>query len=49
VLIALNVLGAITFIGWLVALPITSLMVVRAYEQLRARGLPPAQISATTP
>ena len=49
VLIALNVLGAITLIGWLVAVPITSLMVVRAYEQLRARGVPPAQISATAP
>ncbi|HET8936223.1 MAG TPA: hypothetical protein VFN67_22420 [Polyangiales bacterium] len=48
-LIALNVLGAITLIGWLVTLPITSLMVVRAYEQLRARGLPPSQITATTP
>lgn len=49
VLIALNVLGGITLIGWLVALPITSIMLVRAYEQLRARGLPPAEISATAP
>lgn len=48
-LVALNVLGAITFIGWLVALPITSLMVVHAYERLRARGLPSGEIAAAAP
>jgi hypothetical protein len=49
VLVALNLLGAITLIGWLVALPITSLMLVRAYERLRARGLPSGEISAAAP
>ena len=42
VVIALNVLGVITFIGWLATVPITSLMVVRAYERLRVPHVLPA-------
>jgi uncharacterized membrane protein len=49
VLMGLNVLGAITFIGWLAALPITSLMLVHAYEQVRARSLPGSEIVAPAP
>jgi hypothetical protein len=47
--IALNVLGFITFIGWLAAMPITSLMLVRAYEQLRTRALSGGTAAASTP
>lgn len=38
-LVGLNALGAITVIGWLAALPVSSLMLVHAYEQTRARTL----------
>jgi predicted small integral membrane protein len=34
VLAALNMLGAITVIGWLVTVPLTALTIVKAYEQL---------------
>ena len=47
VLVGLNVLGAITLIGWLVALPITSLMLVHVYERVRVRPLPGGEIDAT--
>lgn len=43
---ALNFLGFITVIGWMATLPITSIMVVRAYDRLRARALPAAEASA---
>jgi hypothetical protein len=46
VVVALNVLGAITLIGWLASIPITSLMVVRAYERLRSRALPAGEATA---
>lgn len=46
VLVALNVLGVITGIGWLVTLPLSSLMVVRAYESLRTRVLPAGEAAA---
>jgi uncharacterized membrane protein len=49
ILMGLNVLGVITFIGWLVALPISSLMLVHAYEQVRARSLPSGEIAAPAP
>lgn len=49
VLVGLNVLGAITLIGWLAALPITSLMLVHAYEQVRTRSLPSGEIAAPAP
>ena len=48
ILMGLNVLGVITFIGWLAALPITSLMLVHAYDQVRARSLPSGESSAST-
>jgi membrane-anchored glycerophosphoryl diester phosphodiesterase (GDPDase) len=48
-LVALNVLGVITFIGWLAALPISALMVVNAYERLRARSLTTGGAAAPTP
>ena len=47
VLVALNVLGVLTGIGWLASFPITSLMVVRAYESLRTRVLPAGAATAT--
>jgi hypothetical protein len=46
ILIGLNVLGVLTFVGWLAALPITSLMVVHAYEQVRTRSLPSGDFAA---
>jgi hypothetical protein len=49
ILIGLNVLGVITFIGWLAALPITSLMLVHAYDQVRVRSLPSGEIAAPAP
>lgn len=45
VVMALNVLGALTVVGWLVALPITSLMVVDVYDQLSARQLQAGDIA----
>ena len=49
VLMGLNVLGAITLIGWLAALPITSLMLVHAYERVRLRSLPDGEIVSPAP
>lgn len=49
VILGLNVLGAITLIGWLVTLPVSSLMLVHAYEQMRMRSLPGGEIASPTP
>ena len=40
-LTVINVLGAITFIGWLISVPVSAIAVVKAYEQLSEHARAP--------
>lgn len=48
VLALLNLLGAITVIGWLVSVPVTALAIVKAYEQLTV-SLPLSEDASGSP
>jgi hypothetical protein len=48
VLLVLNVLGALTVIGWLVSVPVTALAIAKGYEQLNLR-LPLSEDASRSP